>query len=131
MRGFSRLPRQLVSVSGADAGLFLQSLASIDIRKVEPGKLVFGAFLNPKGRILHDFFITKGEEDDFDLETSAASSLASYLNKFKLRKKVKAKVDENRSVFVVYHTPELGLQDPRFAGLGRRVWAPEVSQLEF
>ncbi|KAH9259321.1 hypothetical protein BASA81_002364 [Batrachochytrium salamandrivorans] len=126
---FCALPqRSLVRVAGVDAANLLQSFTTVDVRKSSPDALLFGAFLNPKGRILHDFFMRKLPGGEFDLETSKASSqaLVDYLNKFKFRKKAQITLDPSRSVFAVWG--DLGLTDPRFPTLARRLWAAEVPQ---
>lgn len=126
---FCALPqRGLVRVAGVDAANLLQSFTTVDVRKSSPDALLFGAFLNPKGRILHDFFMRKLPGGEFDLETSKASSqaLVDYLNKFKFRKKAQISLDASRSVFAVWG--DLGLADPRFPTLARRLWAAEAPQ---
>lgn len=54
--------RSVVSVTGEDAGSFLQSMITNDIKQLKNDRVAMAAlFLNPKGRILYDSFVVKSE----------------------------------------------------------------------
>jgi len=131
-------------VSGPDAQTFLQGLITVDMRKLSEKQLVAGAFLNPKGRILHDVLISKrpsaGKESadsppvyDVETATSAVDDLVGMLKRFKLRKKVTIQPDETRKVFAVWGASAEQLEgqgdalvDPRPGhALGRRLWTSQ------
>ena len=48
--------RAILRVGGADAIDFLQGLVSVNMEKIRDQKAVYGAFLTPQGKYLHDFF---------------------------------------------------------------------------
>jgi folate-binding protein YgfZ len=135
-------------VSGQDAHAFLQGLVTVDMRKLVEGKLVAGAFLNAKGRMLHDVLVAKRSTSDrahpvFDMETDAESAddLIDMLKRYKLRRKVTIEQEEARKVFAVWSKEskassedELWFADPRPGHmLGQRVWSktgkPAFAQL--
>jgi folate-binding Fe-S cluster repair protein YgfZ len=53
--------RRVISVTGEDAEIFLQSMITNDMRLLKDNEVVsiFGLFLNPKGRVLYDAIIVK------------------------------------------------------------------------
>ena len=113
MKGTAALlkQRRLIVVSGHDAGNFLQGLISVDIRKLQPNSILSaGVFLNPKGRVLFDVFISQRTPRDgissFDIEThqDSCEALAEMLRKYKLRKKVNVEIDSKRKVFAFWGT---------------------------
>eukprot|EP00494_Astrolonche_serrata_P025732 UN25993 len=50
---------------------------------------MYSSFLNSKGRYLHDFFITKGDDQYLlDCSSDDKQKLIKWLTRYKLRKKV-------------------------------------------
>jgi folate-binding protein YgfZ len=81
--------RCLLEISGADSAEFLQGLITNDIHKVEEGKAIFAALLNPQGRFLYDFFIIPYQEKFLiDIASSEAASFKQRLLMYKLRSDV-------------------------------------------
>src|SRR4051812_945620 len=57
---FAFLPgRSVISLSGEEAGSFLQGLISNDINKLTEDNGIYAALLSPQGKFLHDFFLTR------------------------------------------------------------------------
>ncbi|WP_041793689.1 YgfZ/GcvT domain-containing protein [Pararhodospirillum photometricum] len=81
--------RAVLRVAGAEARVFLQGLVSADVTRLTPGASLWGAFLTPQGRYLHDFFLVAAGEDVL-LETEAARlpDLAQRLSRYRLRRAV-------------------------------------------
>ena len=144
--GYVKLDRGLVSVTGADRQTFLQGLISQDVDRVSATHAVYGAFLTPQGKYLHDFCLA--EIDDriiLDGEQGRADELISRMARFKLRAQVELTPAEDLAVFVVFgqgaaaalDLPEdpgaarrlgegIALVDPRSAKLGCRLLLPAV-----
>ena len=112
--------RGIVRVSGPGSGIFLQGLISNDIGLLETRPVLYACLLNPQGKFLHDFFITR-EDAAYSLECEGGDrsrDLAARLEKYRLRAQVKIECMENRPVYV-----GIGAQfnaDPRHPGLGFR-----------
>ena len=53
--------RDLVLISGEDAGEFLQNIITNDIKKVSLHNSIFAALLTPQGKYLNEFFIVKNQ----------------------------------------------------------------------
>jgi len=110
----------------------------VDIPKLLDGTLLPGAFLNAKGRILHDILVSRrtNQQDasvSFDMEVhkDCCEGLISMLRRYKLRKKVTIDLDATRRVFAVWQPtdqPKEGQNEQWFAdprpghALGSRVW---------
>ena len=55
----------LLSISGKDAGSFLQGQTTCDILGLNKGAFSFGAICNPKGRALSNFMVIPANESFF------------------------------------------------------------------
>ncbi|MDH3739499.1 MAG: folate-binding protein, partial [Alphaproteobacteria bacterium] len=83
---YVRLDRGLVSVTGADRQTFLQGLISQDVDLVSEKCAVYGAFLTPQGKYLHDFCLAEiGERLILDGEQGRGAELIDRMKRFKLR----------------------------------------------
>ena len=81
--------RGVLAVGGADARDFLQGLISNDMERVAPGRAIYAALLNPKGRFLFDFFVVEHEGAFLlDCEAPRLADLARRLSLYRLRAKV-------------------------------------------
>jgi folate-binding protein YgfZ len=81
--------RGLLRIAGDDARVFLQGLVSNDVRRMDPERAIWAAFLSPQGRYLHDFFLC--ELDGvliLDAEAARLSDLKRRLAIYKLRSRV-------------------------------------------
>ncbi|MBZ9863061.1 YgfZ/GcvT domain-containing protein [Mesorhizobium sp. CA12] len=89
--------RALISVSGPDAGHFLQNILTTDLDMLAPGEARPGALLSPQGKILFDFLVSRAGDDGFQLECRAdiADDFVRRLMLYRLRAKAEiAKQDQ-------------------------------------
>lgn len=88
----ARLDRGLVTVTGADAGSFLQSLLSQDLDPLRDGDGAHALLLQPQGKLLVDLRALRIDAETWwcDCERAFAPALADGLNHFRIR--VKAEV---------------------------------------
>jgi hypothetical protein len=56
-------PAAWLRVTGGDAAGFLQGQFTNDVRLAQPGRAIYGLWLNQKGRVLADSFIIRGQTD--------------------------------------------------------------------
>ena len=143
---YVRLDRGLVSVTGADRQTFLQGLISQDVDLVSEKCAVYGAFLTPQGKYLHDFCLAEiGERLILDGEQGRGAELMDRMKRFKLRAKVELSSAVDLCVVAVFGqnaASALGLSetpgaarplgdgiafvDPRSSKLGCRLIVPTV-----
>lgn len=137
--------RGLMTVTGEDAGRFLQGLISNDIEKLATDRAIYTAFLTPQGKYLHDFFIARiGETPYLDCEAGRLDDLRQRLCMYKLRSKVSVEAAGDGFVVAALFGPgaigALGLDqepgraapfaggvvyvDPRLAAVGARAILP-------
>ncbi len=137
--------RGLMTVTGEDAGRFLQGLISNDIEKLATDRAIYAAFLTPQGKYLHDFFIARiGETPYLDCEAGRLDDLRRRLSMYKLRSKVSVEAAGDGFVVAALFGPgaigALGLDqepgraapfaggvvyvDPRLAAVGARAILP-------
>ena len=138
--------RSLIKVGGEDRQTFLQGLVSADIPRADGGKALYGAFLTPQGKFLHELFIAE-HDDALWLETDSArrADFAKKLSMYKLRAKVTVAIDDSLSAYALWGegvAEALGLaadaggfggglafKDPRLADAGFRAWLPNEEAL--
>jgi folate-binding protein YgfZ len=125
--------RGLLHLEGADRHDFLQGLITQDIRKLAPGKALYGALLTPQGKFMHDFFLHEG--DGFTLIDceggQRAQDLFKRLSMYRLRKDVQISVEEHHPVYAIFGT-EIGVPDPRHEDMGYRSFEkPELEEKSF
>ncbi|MTJ81707.1 MAG: folate-binding protein YgfZ [Telmatospirillum sp.] len=139
---FIPLPhRSLLSLAGEDRVAFLQGLVSCDVARACDGKALWGAFLTPQGKFLHDFLLF-ATEDRLYLETEAdrRADFLRRLGLYRLRARVTIAAEDTLRVLAVQGSdagPDLGrtllaglphgslvFADPRLPESGLRVWLP-------
>ena len=140
--------RTLFSVTGEDRRSFLQGLVSNDVTKAAPDRTLYGAFLTPQGKFLHEFFL--GERDEafwLETETARRDDFVKRLSIYKLRSKVAIATAAGPHVFALLGgdaAAALGLPgetgatgpfaggvvfvDPRLPAAGLRGWLPEGAE---
>lgn len=120
---FCLLPaRGLVTVSGPDAGTFLQGLVTNDVTLLERQGLVYSCLLSPQGKFQFDFFLSQDEDETIRLECEGgtrASDLAKRLTLFKLKTRITIACHETAQVSVLFRAGQLA--DPRHPALGQRI----------
>lgn len=113
--------RSLISVTGDDAGDFLQNIITTDLTGLPSGEAWPGALLTPQGKILFEFLVGR-IEGGFLLETGAAEAdaLIKRLMLYRLRAKVTLEKHADGAVTVVWDQdlPDAGFRDLRFARAG-------------
>jgi folate-binding protein YgfZ len=128
--------RGVVKVAGEDARNFLNGLVTTDVTQLAPSLGRFGALLTPQGKITVDFLITEAPEGHgggflLDCPRPLAPALATKLGFYKLRAKVTVEnLSDNLGVIAAWGRelamkPDLTFADPRDAGLGWRILAPQ------
>ena len=81
--------RAVLRVGGEDAVSFLQGLVSVDMEKTQSEQAVYGAFLTPQGKYLHDFFAVAMQGSIYlDCGASRIEDFHKRLRIYKLRSKV-------------------------------------------
>lgn len=120
--------RELILISGIDHLTFLQGLITNDVFKAAENLGIYSLMLNPQGRFLHEFFITK-YQDGLVLETDKnySDSLIKKLSFYKLRSKVEIKkLNEFQVFFLDDETSqipaEIKFKDPRKSAFGLRFY---------
>jgi len=94
--------RAVLRVDGEDAVSFLQGLVSVDIEKTQNGQAVYGAFLTPQGKYLHDFFAVGMQGAIYlDCEASRIEDFRKRLRLYKLRSKVELEIVEDFRVYAL------------------------------
>lgn len=139
--------RSLIAVSGEDRTAFLQGLVSCDVTKVAPDRALYGAFLTPQGKFLHDFFLASdGDTLLLECETDRRGDFVKRLTMYRLRSKAQIAVSDTFHVHALIGddaAAALGLAndagsakafaggvafvDPRLAAGGVRAWLPAGS----
>jgi hypothetical protein len=96
--------RALLSVSGTDAGHFLQNIVTADLDILKSGEAKPSALLTPQGKILFDFLVSKTGPDWFLLECRAdiADDLVRRLTLYRLRAKVEISKQDEAVVAVAW-----------------------------
>ncbi len=103
--------RAILNVTGEDAEDFLQNLITTDLDTLEQGDLKPGALLNPQGKILFEFLVSR-YRDGLRLDTLqiSADGLLKRLMLYKLRAKVQIAVDSESLVQVSWENESNALE---------------------
>jgi folate-binding protein YgfZ len=136
--------RALIALSGEDREVFLQGLVSADVRRADGRRALYGAFLTPQGKYLHEFFLAAVDGSLLlETERDGRDDFLARLKKFRLRSRVALAIDDDWQVFALFGgevatalglPAEAGLAqpwggglvllDPRLAAAGARAWLP-------
>jgi folate-binding protein YgfZ len=93
--------RAVLNVTGENAEDFLQNLITTDLDTLERRDLKPGALLNPQGKILFEFLVSRnGDGLRLDALQTSAADLLKRLTLYKLRAKVQIAVDSESLVQV-------------------------------
>ena len=134
--------RGVISISGKDAGEFLQNIITNDINAVSKYNSIFSGIFSPQGKYLFDFFVIKSEEGYFiECSEDFVDELLEFLEKYKFKSDVSVKnisdeyvvgiisnekfeeIKKNENKFsqtIIYRTSPF-FKDPRSEMLGTRV----------
>ena len=95
--------RSLIRIIGEDARAFLQGLVSSDVEKISAERAIYGAFLTPQGKYLHDFFAVDLNCSLYlDCESSRIEDFYKRLRIYKLRSKVEIEIASGFQILVVF-----------------------------
>lgn len=119
------LDQRIITVSGDDAGSFLQNLLTNDVNALTTNQAQLNGLCNPKGRLLAIFQLIKREQDYLIvLPAELAEAIAQRLSMFKLRSKVDITIAESLVVLGIINPdskvtdlPSMTMQGSK-AGLG-------------
>lgn len=118
--------RAIVSVTGADAEAFLNSIVTVSTIDTQAGEFRYGALLTPQGKIIADMLLTRADDAILiDCAASAATPLVKRLSLMKLRAAVA--IQERPDLGAVAFA---GAADPRAASAPRRSIAPRSAARE-
>jgi folate-binding protein YgfZ len=93
--------RAVLNVTGEDAEDFLQNLITTDLDTLEHDDLKPGALLNPQGKILFEFLVSRNSAGlRLDTLQTATDDFLKRLTLYKLRAKVQIAVDSEALVHV-------------------------------
>jgi folate-binding protein YgfZ len=93
--------RAVLNVAGEDAEDFLQNLITTDLDTLEHDDLKPGALLNPQGKILFEFLVSRNSAGlRLDTLQTATDDFLKRLTLYKLRAKVQIAVDSEALVHV-------------------------------
>ncbi|RTM03554.1 MAG: folate-binding protein [Hyphomicrobiales bacterium] len=121
--------RALISVSGPDAGHFLQNILTTDLDTLKPGEAKPGALLSPQGKILFDFLISRAGDNGFRLDCRAdiADDFVRRLMLYRLRAKAEIAKQDQALVTVAWDDDSIAsssdssaLADTRFCDVAVR-----------
>lgn len=132
--------RSILCVDGSDSLTFLQDLTTNDVKVLEDEKCLFTAFLNSKGKVIHDAIIYKPENKHQYLVECDASSLEAlqvHMSMCRKSSRVSVRSVENELNIWAVYSPDgesveemdlgediLVCVDPRITDLGLRILAP-------
>ena len=124
MIGESAPDRQIASVTGADALIFLQGMLSNDVLPLgkAPG-IVWAALLTPQGKYLADFFVIKTTDALLiDIKSTIADATLRRLTMYRLRADVQITPTDMAVTRGLGPAPDGAFADPRHPALGWRAY---------
>lgn len=114
--------RAIISVTGAEAELFLNGILTVSTLGLEDGAFRYGALLTPQGKVIADALITRRDDAILlDCDTAAAPALIKRLTLMKLRAAVS--IQERADLGVAVFD---GAADPRSKDAPRRRIIPRT-----
>ncbi len=120
--------RAVISVSGEDAGSFLQGLVTAQLEGLQQGDAVHAGMLTPQGKILFDFFIMAVDGGFLlDVAGDRCDQLIQRLTMYKLRAKVEITARDDLQVGAGWSGEAIAgaYKDPRLEALGWRIMGAE------
>ncbi len=117
--------RTLWTLTGKDAGSFLQGLVTNDIRPLETGTgIVWAALLTPQGKYLADFFVLRLPDGPvmIDISTGLAADTLRRMTMYRLRADVQIAPSGLRVTRGLGTLPDGALPDPRHPAMGWRLY---------
>jgi folate-binding protein YgfZ len=114
--------RGKITISGADARVFLQGLITNDITLLDTQASVYACLLTPQGKFTHDFFVTE-KDGAVILECEGGDrtdDLLRRLSIYKLRAAVELQAENAVPVYALFNTDQYGAPDPRHTEMGYR-----------
>lgn len=121
--------RAVLALAGEAPADFLQGLVTADMRRLAPGRAVYGALLTPQGKFLFDFVAVAGAEGAVLLDVAAdrAAEVERRLVLYRLRRRIAIGPTPLR-VTLAWDGAEppaglLAVPDPRDPALGLRLYA--------
>ena len=108
--------RSIIKISGKDGLLFLNSIISSNLEKINNKEILQTTLLSPQGKILFDFFILKNDDYYFiECSENQLNDLVNKLKLYSLRLIVTfEKVDLNVIVSNYFYQDEITRKDVRF-----------------
>ncbi|MCM2291994.1 folate-binding protein YgfZ [Allorhizobium sp. BGMRC 0089] len=117
--------RAVLTVTGAEAGHFLNNLFTSDIDRMADGVAAPTALLSPQGKIAFACLVSRTAEGyTLELRAEDQEALVKRLTLYKLRAKVTIAPSASHGVTVIFDEPrpDGAMEDLRFAAAGRRVY---------
>lgn len=135
MKGYRATDRRVIGMAGADVETLLQNLVTNDVTRAARCRAVYAALLTPQGKYLFDFFVLRGGDGGWLIDTAAdrAEALAQRLKMYCLRRDARIIGDAGLAVTLVWGGDadarpapqgDAAVPDPRAQALGWRVYAP-------
>ncbi|XP_003702928.2 aminomethyltransferase, mitochondrial [Megachile rotundata] len=119
-------------VSGRDAGDFLESLSTSDLKNLQKGSAVLTVFTNENGGIVDDLIITKDDENSFFVVSNAGRREEDSDLLLQRQEEFKA---EKKSVYLEFLDPEeqtlVALQGPTAASALQSILQINLQNLRF
>ena len=84
-----RSARGRISLTGSDAVAFLQALFTNDVVKPAAGRIIYGFFLTPQGRVVGDARVLRRDGAVWlDTDPAARANVLAFLNKYHVSERV-------------------------------------------
>ena len=138
--------RSLLALGGEDRVAFLQGLVSADAARAAPDRALYGAFLTPQGKFLHDFFMAATADSlVLEVEAEGREDFRQRLSRFRLRSRVTLEARDDwqahalfgRDAAAAFALNQAGaacsfaggivFADPRLIDSGLRAWLPPAA----
>ncbi|MBA8667642.1 folate-binding protein YgfZ [Holosporaceae bacterium 'Namur'] len=122
--------REVIAISGADRGKFLQGIISNDIGKINLDSYIYALMLTPQGKLLYDFFIIERDNSYLlDCPKPFVEEIVKKFNVYKLRSDINISRLIDHKIYASFSKlNNLFLPDPRNTELGfRAIINPSIS----
>ncbi|MEM6487996.1 MAG: folate-binding protein [Pseudomonadota bacterium] len=130
--------RRVIAIQGSAARDVLQDVVTNNVQRLGPKQAVYAALLTPQGKYLFDFFLldppsAPGVGALIDVAADRAEALSKRLSMYCIRRDAKVTGDAGLGVALALASAPppaveglLAVADPRHAGLGYRLYAPDI-----